>query len=250
MLPGLKIVEYGIGYTGYQAVFKVWESHSWRAFCLGRNHKETKGPDSTDTVIPCFFDHEDYAVGRPGGYVLYLGRVTKQKGVVQACNAAAMAGKQLKVVGFGDKNLCVNGAEWVGPVDNKQKHELLRNADVLICPTQGIEPFGNVAVEAQLCGVPVVATNWGGFTETVSHGQTGWLCDSETEMVNALLRKPTATRRQIRERAILNWSLIGKVPAAYKAYFDRISLCPVPVLSRPNLVRMIPQNAPDTPTAK
>lgn len=63
-------------------------------------------------------------------------------------------------------------------VPNALKQLLLNSAKLLVY-TPSNEHFGIVPLEAMLCGVPVLAANTGGPTETVVEGQTGWLCDPE-----------------------------------------------------------------------
>lgn len=221
LIPDLKIVEYGIGYTGHFARYKVWESHTWRAFCLGKHYKDTESPSPKDTVINAFYDSDEYQQGESGGYVLFLGRVTASKGVQDACEAAKAAGRRLLVAGYGDRKLVTHG-EYLGAVDHAKKLELLRGADWLICPTRTLEPFGNVACEAQLSGVPVISTNWGGFTETVNHGLTGWRCETVDQMAQRLNSPVMLNKRQIRENALARWSREA-IKWQYEDYFRRIA---------------------------
>jgi len=223
LVPDLKVVEYGIGYTGHFSRYRVWESHTWRAFCLGRHYKDSESPSPKDTVINCFYDSDEYQQGESGGYVLFLGRVTPTKGVQDACEAAKAAGRRLLVAGYGDRKLVTAGAEYLGAVEYAKKLELLKGADWLICPTRTLEPFGNVACEAQLCGVPVISTNWGGFTETVNHGLTGWRCETVDQMAMRLNSPVMLNKRQIRENALARWSRAGGPKWQYQDYFTRLS---------------------------
>jgi glycosyltransferase involved in cell wall biosynthesis len=47
--------------------------------------------------------------------------------------------------------------------------------DWLAMPSEWLEPFGRVSIEAQACGVPVLASRVGGIPETLQEGETGWL---------------------------------------------------------------------------
>src|SRR4051812_20184576 len=83
----------------------------------------------------------------------------------------------------------------------------MANARVCFAPTIYIVPFGNVAIEAMSCGTPVVATDWGAFTETVIHGKTGFRCRTFKQFIEAVEAAPTLDPHGIREHALSNYSL-------------------------------------------
>ena len=66
--------------------------------------------------------------------------------------------------------------DFVGIADVKKQTELYDGAIATFIPTDYIEPFGGVNVESQMCGTPVVTTDFGAFPETVEHGKTGFRC--------------------------------------------------------------------------
>jgi len=124
--------------------------------------------------------------------VLFVGRITRQKGVVHLLEAAAHLDPSAQVV------LCAGapdtpeiGAEVAGLVAELRgrrdgvvwieamlpRHEvvqLLTHASVFVCPSI-YEPFGLVNVEAMACEAPVVASAVGGIPEVVADGETGLL---------------------------------------------------------------------------
>lgn len=221
-LPDLKVVEYGIGYEGFFSKWKVWESHVWRSYCIGR-WANAKPVDQHDTVINAFYDDREYVRNIPKKpYALFLGRLTAQKGIEDACEAAEKAGMPLKVAGFGNSKLVTRGAEYLGEVSLADKLKLLGEASVLICPTRSFEPFGNVACEAQLSGTPVVSTNYGGFVESVEDGVTGFRCNTVEEMASRLQDAPLLNRATIVSRAIKLFSMRSKM-FDYNRYFHALS---------------------------
>ena len=62
---------------------------------------------------------------------------------------------------------------YAPPVLGRARSAVLGGATALLAPSAFIEPFCGAAVEAQLCGTPVVCTSYGAFTETVEDGATG-----------------------------------------------------------------------------
>lgn len=99
----------------------------------------------------------------------------------------------------------------------------MAGAKAVFVPTIYVEPFGNVAVEAQGCGTPVITTDWGAFTETVIDGVTGFRCHTFGEFKRAVEKAHTLNSYAIRQHAIRNYSLevIGE---KYERYFERLSL--------------------------
>jgi len=223
-VPELTPVEYGIGYFGFRVKHKVWENGQWRWFM--KQSSKHAIVDMNDPVIPAFFDENDFSVSKPSGDLLYVGRITESKGVEDACKAARIAGKRLLVAGVGNKKLVTDGAVYLGPVSMAERNRLMSEASALLCPTRAFEANGNVAIEAQLCGTPVISTNHGGWVETVLNGQTGWRISDVPEMVQAITKVGLLDDRQaIRKSAVERFSM-RNIRHRYDTYFRSIlSLC-------------------------
>jgi glycosyltransferase involved in cell wall biosynthesis len=78
--------------------------------------------------------------------------------------------------------------QYLGEVGHERKLELLAGARALVFPIRWNEPFGLVMIEALACGTPVLAFPEGAAPEVVDHGRTGFLCQDEGEMADAVLR--------------------------------------------------------------
>jgi glycosyltransferase involved in cell wall biosynthesis len=107
-------------------------------------------------------------------------------------------------------------------VKPKERAELMGGALAVMTPSQFPEPFCLVAIEAQMCGTPVLTTDWGAFTETVEQGVTGYRCNTVDEFVRGVKEAKALDRDAIRERAIRLYSYDAVAPQ-YAAYFDRIA---------------------------
>lgn len=220
--PDLMFIEYSIGYNGSFSPYRVFESEAWRHAAYGA--QQITDGRFFDTVIPCCYDPEEFPFrAQKEPFALYVGRLIPRKGVDIACKAAHAAGVPLKIIGHGDRALVTHGAEYLGTLDIDAKNEWMSRAQCVLTPTIYLEPFNQAAVEAQFCGTPVVATDWGGFTETIDHGHTGYRCNYLGEFVRAIHASATLDPKRIRKRAIAKYSLAAVAPQ-YQAYFDRLSL--------------------------
>jgi len=162
-------------------------------------------------VIHHGLDARDFPVGDgDGGYLLFLGRMTPEKGAHRAIEAATRAGLPLVLaakmrepaeVEYYERHvepLLTSDTRYVGEVGVKDKLELLAGAKALVFPIRWNEPFGMVMIEALACGTPVVAFREGSVPEVVDHGRTGFVCAGTGEMADALGRIDTLDRAACR----------------------------------------------------
>jgi glycosyltransferase involved in cell wall biosynthesis len=141
-------------------------------------------------VVKPHFVHPDPGPGAGrGGYALFVGRLSPEKGVHTLLRAwgllpsTAAAGAALKIVGDGPLAVELSqvaarlpGVSMLGPRSEAQVYELLGEASCLVVPSESYETFGRVIVEAFARGTPVVASDIGAIAEAVEHGRTGLLC--------------------------------------------------------------------------
>jgi len=217
--PAMTCVEFIAGYQGVierDNAFRVFPSYAWMHAVYGHLYGATKADGRFyDAVIPHFVDEQ--ALGDGGDYLLYVGRLTERKGLEIVAGVAERTGLPLVVAGFGDESLIPNGAEFVGSVEPKQRTELMQGARCVLMPTLYLEPFGLVAVEAQMCGTPAVTTDFGAFTETVD---ARFRCSTLAEFCDAATLD--VDRAALRESAIERFSpsVIGP---KYQAYFEKLA---------------------------
>ena len=221
--PDLLPVEYCIGYEGCYSPYRVFQSQAWRHLCYGREGLKLGGR-FFDEVIPAFYETDKFPVATPENYLLYVGRIIPYKGIQIACQAAQLAGVPLKLIGHGDPNQIphlVTYGEYLGSLNEPARNEVMSKATALICPTIYVEPMGMIAVEAQLCGTPVISTDYGGFTESIEHGLTGYRCNLLGEFVSAIQKAGSLDRNLIRQRAQALYSMEAGA-RLYANYFRRL----------------------------
>lgn len=219
--PDLTFLEYSVGYTGIaQSAHRVYQSYAWQHTVYG--FTGIQGGRACDAVIPPWFPLEEFPyTARPDPYVVYCGRLIPNKGLAIACEAAKRAGMKLLIVGHGDQNLVTHGAEFLGAVSTPERNQLLSQATACLMPTQYLEPFGNVAAEAQLCGTPMITTDYGAFVESVEQGKTGYRCNSLGEFIQAIDLAHDLDRSYIRDRAKRLYTTEAAM-LSYTAYFRRL----------------------------
>jgi glycosyltransferase involved in cell wall biosynthesis len=117
-----------------------------------------------------------------GGYALFAGRFSEEKGVSTLLAAWKHLAEQipLKIAGDGPLAQMVksatkqsHGIEWLGQVSREQTLELMRHATLLIFPSVVYETFGMSIVEAFAVGLPVVASDLGAMSSLIQHRRTG-----------------------------------------------------------------------------
>lgn len=168
----------------------------------------------------------------PKDYFFYLGRITEEKGVHLAIEAAKAAGVSLIIAGTSyqqegywhekiEKNIDGNMVRYIGEANQETKIEYLRNAKGLLFPTQYDEVFGLVMIEAMACGTPVIAWNKGSVPEVIQDKHTGFVVDSVDKMVQAIKNIDKISRQACRERAERYFS-IEKMVQGYERVYLRI----------------------------
>ena len=219
--PNELSVEFGIGYGGWFANYKVFESYAWMHACYGSkvNDPHTLDGKFFDTVIPSYIDVDDFALQEePDDYYLYIGRLTERKGYQIAVDVCKALGKRLVIAGQGTPP---SYGEYVGVVGTEERSKLMGGAIATFTPTIYVEPFGTVAIEAMACGSPVLSTDWGAFTETVIDGVTGFRCHTLQEFMDAAEAAKHLDRKAISRYSKDRYGL-NAVGLMYEKYFTRL----------------------------
>jgi len=168
-----------------------------------------------------------------GKYLLFVGRMSAEKGVHHAVRVARRAGWPLVITAkirepaeraYFDQQvrpLLGPDDDMLGEVSMAARVELMRHAAALLNPITWPEPFGLVMAEALATGTPVLAFPNGAAPEIIDHGRTGYLCRDEDEMTAAVARVPEIDRSQCRLAAERRFSL-ARMAADYARLYQAI----------------------------
>ena len=169
-----------------------------------------------------------------GDYLLFLGRMSPDKGAHRALAVALETGLPLKIAAKCREPLEIRyfdefirphlgeSVEYVGEVGHAHKVELLMGARALISPIDREEPFGLMMIEAMACGTPVLSTRRGAVPEIIDHGRTGVIVDNYREMEDPKILEladsldPVEIRREVEERFSPE-HMVADYVAAYEA---------------------------------
>lgn len=151
------------------------------------------------------------------GYVLYFGRLSKEKGIFTLLNAHASCSEiPLKIAGSGPlekelKDLFIN-AEFLGYQSGDKLMELVRNSAYVVVPSEWNENCSMVVLEAMALGKPLIGSKVGGIPEQIEDGKTGFLFEMNNtdELVRKMkqlwknkylrMKMGRASRRKIEEK--------------------------------------------------
>lgn len=205
---------------------------------ISHAHARCFGEVPVAAVIHHGIDLDVYKPGPgTGGYLLFVGRMSPDKGVHHAVRAAQSAGWPLVIVAkirdaaerayFEERvrPLLGPGADLPAEEPLAVRLELMRHAAALVNPITWPEPFGLVMAEALAAATPVLAFPNGAAPEIIDHGRTGYLCRGEADMTAAIARVPEIDRWRCRTAAEQRFSL-ARMAADYERLYLDILDCP------------------------
>jgi glycosyltransferase involved in cell wall biosynthesis len=187
---------------------------------VGTVHNALKASD-----YPFRRDKEDF--------VLFMGRMSPEKGAHLAIDAARGAGRRIVLAGKVKEEVeqtyfeaevrprLGRDAEFIGEANMTAKKELYASAQCLVFPIRWDEPFGLVMIEAMACGTPVVALNRGSVPEVVVDGVTGFIRMEPEELAAPIQAvetiDPLACRRHVEEHFD-----VSTMAAGYERAYARV----------------------------
>lgn len=199
-------------------------SSSQREPCLDLNYVHTVY-NGIDTLVYPF-----YPQPVEPAYLAFIGRISPQKGAVEAIQIARATGLTLKMAGKVDVvdadyyrekvEPLIDGEQiqYLGEISHEDKVRLLGEATVTLFPITWREPFGLVMIESMAAGTPVIAMNLGSVPEVIVDGKTGFVCDSVDKMIEMVPKATKLDRQTCREYVVSRFSVESMTDGYEKAY--------------------------------
>lgn len=187
-------------------------------------HKRAGIPEGKLVHIPNFINIEDFEQNYENkGYILYAGRLSREKGVLTLLKAVKGLDVQMRIVGDGPmrkdyetfvKEDGINNVTFEGYKSGEELKHLFRNAIFLVFPSECYENAPMTILEAFAYGKPVVGSDIGGIPEMVTEGKTGMLFQTGNhlelkEKINYLIVNPskiTEMGKKAREKVELEYN--------------------------------------------
>jgi glycosyltransferase involved in cell wall biosynthesis len=172
---------------------------------------------------------------RRGDYLMFLGRMSPDKGAADAIRVAEAIGMPLKIAGkmhepherdyFAHEIAphLSSTIEYVGEVSHLEKVRLLQGARCTLFPIDWEEPFCLAMIEAMACGSPVVATRRGAVDEVIADGISGLIVDTVDELAAAVEQADAIDAQWCRDHVEEHFSdrrMVRRYLEAYRAMLD------------------------------
>ncbi|MDP3999527.1 MAG: glycosyltransferase family 4 protein [bacterium] len=150
-----------------------------------------------------------------GDYLLFVGRLIKEKGVKEAVRAALRAKEKLLIIGprtesrYWNRNIkpyLGKQIQYLKHVPREKLYKYYQRAKATLVPILWEEPFGLVMAESMACGTPVIAFNRGSVPELIEHGKTGFIVKNVREITLAIKKLDFISRQDCRQRVVDHFS--------------------------------------------
>ncbi|MBC9821216.1 glycosyltransferase family 4 protein [Terrabacter sp. MAHUQ-38] len=201
---------------------RIFAAVARHAAVVAISHDQARSapPVPVTAVIHHGLDLADYPSGAgDGDYLLFVGRMSPEKGAHRALRIARRAGWRLVIATkMWEPRERAYYLEQVEPLlgpdisvvhdpDPNRKVDLLGGAHAMLNPITWPEPFGLVMIEALACGTPVLTYARGAAPEIVDHAGTGFLCVDEADMTRRVADVATLQRQDCRAAVQARFSM-------------------------------------------
>ena len=167
----------------------------------------------------------------------FVGRVSPEKGIVEAIEIAKRSGRRLRIAAKAGttpaerayydnvfepaRKAAGSMVEYVGELSSEERDKLFASSYATLMPGSWPEPFGLVAIESLACGTPILARRVGGLEEIIRSGVDGFFGDDVTQLVFHLPRVADLDRVEIRESVLERFSAT-RMADGYEALYGRV----------------------------
>ena len=257
-------------YGWYHEMFHLYQSPNQLYISISDNQRRSAPElpyiatayNGIDMSLFPFSDQHD-------NYLLFVGRIVPDKGAKEAIEIAKATNHKLLIIGptYQDKRSYFDDyiepelndqIIYLGYIDHDKLAPYYARAKALISPIQWEEPFGLTMIEAMACGTPVITYRRGSAPEIVTDGKTGFVVKNKREMISAVKKIETISRRACRRRVETKFSLETMIDSYERAFSQIIALRKGKKLIRPfpklqkqlwRTPRVVPQLIPKRPQA-
>jgi glycosyltransferase involved in cell wall biosynthesis len=215
---------------------RIWSRVSRHAsiICISHSQARSSGGVPVSAVIHHGIDLDVHQAGPGGGdYLMFIGRMSADKGVHHAVRIAREAGlplimatkmreaAEIEYFNAAIRPLLQSEDQMPSEMPLRRRLSLLRGAAALLNPITWREPFGLVMAEALASATPVLAFPNGAAPEIVDPGRTGFLCRDEAEMVTAIGKVGQIDRHECRSAAERRFSL-QRMARDHERFYRRV----------------------------
>ncbi len=163
-------------------------------------------------------------------YLAFVGRLSPEKGPLQAIEIAKSCGLPLKMAGKIDavdrtfyaeqleSHIDGEQIQYLGEVSHDEKVALLGGATATLFPITWREPFGLVMIESMATGTPVIGMALGSVPEVIAHNKTGFVCHSQAEMIEAVPQAIKLDRQTCRDYVVNHFSVESMTKEYIRAF--------------------------------
>lgn len=171
-------VESGIGYPNAYKDFRIYESYSKLHYDYSRCNKSI---ENYWFVCPNYYNISEWKFNeiQPIKHKIgFFGRICNIKGIHIFFELAKLfPNVEFVMCGQGNYEIPeLNNLKYLLPIEGEERSKYLNSLTALICPSKYLEPFCGVSIEAQLCGTPIIAHDYGAFVENIEQFKTGLRC--------------------------------------------------------------------------
>jgi glycosyltransferase involved in cell wall biosynthesis len=178
-------------------------------------------------------NHRFYPESEQPPYLVFLGRISPEKGTHHAIEISRKSGIPLKIAGKIDvvdveyyeqeikPQIDGTHIQYLGEANHTEKNELMGRALATLFPITWREPFGLVMIESMVSGTPVIAMRMGSTVEVIQDGKTGYLCDSIEDCVEAVHKVHQLDRMDCHDHVAANFS-VQRMADGYEAAYRQV----------------------------